>query len=100
MQALALHTLFPHLWFRAAARRAHERHPAAPAFRGGLLEARRSARPRVAPGQTIRCTSGVLWITYDGEQRDIVICAGESHVRDSRAPLAVHALQRAAYEVH
>jgi hypothetical protein len=53
------------------------------------------ARPR---GQVVTCEAGTLWLTFDGERRDIVLDAGESHRCDSDARLAIHAL--AAARVH
>jgi len=40
-----------------------------------------------------------LWITSDGDPRDIVLSAGESHVADRDAPLLVFALEPALLRV-
>lgn len=48
-------------------------------------------------GTEVRCVQGTLWLTYDGQQRDIVLRAGESHSSDRGGRLAVHALEAAQY---
>jgi hypothetical protein len=50
-------------------------------------------------GHRIDCISGSLWITSDGDPRDIVLSAGESHVADRDAPLLVFALEPALLRV-
>jgi hypothetical protein len=69
--------------------------PAAPAVR--RVAARTTvwiARPQ---GRTIRCEAGRLWLSFDGEARDVVLDAGESHLCTLAAPLAIHGLTAAAF---
>jgi hypothetical protein len=47
----------------------------------------------------IRCASGVLWITQDHDQRDIVLQAGESFTLDRGGPAIVWALAPSSAEV-
>jgi hypothetical protein len=48
-----------------------------------------------ASDQQIHCESGELWITQDGDRRDIVLLAGKSWRIDNAAPLVVSALKPA-----
>ncbi|KQT09508.1 DUF2917 domain-containing protein [Ramlibacter sp. Leaf400] len=43
-------------------------------------------------GGTIRCLHGCVWLTHDGDCRDVVLEAGEFHVVDRDTRLVVHAL--------
>lgn len=43
------------------------------------------------PGVEVTCLDGCLMLTYDGQQRDIILVRGESHACDKRGRLAVHA---------
>lgn len=45
--------------------------------------------------RTIRCDAGSLWITQDGNPRDIVLAPGQQFRRDSRAGTIVYALEPA-----
>lgn len=47
-------------------------------------------------GQCVACEAGTLWLTFDGDRRDIVLEAGERHVCDTDARLIVHALSAGA----
>lgn len=44
------------------------------------------------PGQRIESRRGSVWITQDGDPRDVVIAAGESHALDRDGPVYVQAL--------
>jgi hypothetical protein len=43
-------------------------------------------------GGTISCRSGRLWITHDGDGKDIVLEAGQSHIAERSSRMLVHAL--------
>lgn len=51
-------------------------------------------------GHEIICVQGTLWITHDGDPKDIVVEAGRSYVADRHAPLVVYALDTARLLVH
>lgn len=44
-------------------------------------------------GVMVHCISGCLWLTHDGDCRDIVLHAGESHKCDRRERLLVQGLE-------
>lgn len=50
-------------------------------------------------GLTLHCISGCVWLTHDGDGRDIVLEAGESHTCDRDTRLMVHALEAARISV-
>ena len=45
-------------------------------------------------GLQVSCRSGAMWLTYDGEQRDIVVEPGQPHRCDGAGRLCIYALQR------
>jgi Protein of unknown function (DUF2917) len=48
-------------------------------------------------GRTLRCESGTLWLTFDGEPEDVILEAGASHVCTKASRLSVHAMEAAQY---
>jgi len=52
-----------------------------------------------APAGVVTCVHGTLWLTYDGQQRDIILEPGETHACIAGTALAVHALGRAQVTV-
>jgi hypothetical protein len=48
--------------------------------------------PRARGRMTVHCRTGQAWIIYDGEQRDVVLQANQSHVVDRDLRLTVHAM--------
>jgi len=52
-----------------------------------------------AQGHVLSCRSGELWITVDGDGRDIILSAGESYRIDSRAAVVISALQACTVNV-
>ena len=67
---------------RCAAPEAQDRHLPA----DGVL---RVARPL---GRTVSCLEGTLWLTHDGDCRDVILPAGCSHRCDRDTKLIVQAL--------
>ena len=47
------------------------------------------ARPQ---GWTLECEQGSLWITHDGDPKDILLAPGQSHVAERSSRMLVHAL--------
>jgi Protein of unknown function (DUF2917) len=60
-----------------------------PLARGAILKMR-SAR-----GMRVECIAGCIWITHDGELRDIVVETGQGHTFDSDRPTLISALDDA-----
>lgn len=52
-----------------------------------------------ARGDLIRCSTGELWITLDGDRRDVVLPAGASWRVEGDGPVVVSALQPSAFSV-
>lgn len=52
-----------------------------------------------ADGALIRCLRGVLWITQNRDQRDIVLNAGESFTLDRKGPAMVWSLADSTVEL-
>jgi len=47
-------------------------------------------------GGRIECTEGAVWLTHDGDCRDVVLEAGQSHVADRDSRLVIYALSSSA----
>ena len=71
---------------------------AAPRAAGGVRTIAKGASAWLdaRAGLEVSCTAGTLWLTYDGQQRDIVLAAGESHRCDGPGRLCVHAIEAGA----
>lgn len=48
-------------------------------------------------GRRIECLSGSLWVTQDGDRRDIVLAPGQSFVFDRSEGVLVNALDDSRY---
>ena len=55
---------------------------------------RRVHHPR---GRRIECVTGSLWVTQDGNPRDIVLAPGESFTFDHRGDALISALDDASF---
>ena len=55
--------------------------------------------PAVDSSVVVRCARGRLWITHDGDCKDVVLDAGDVYRAQRRAPMRIHALQGAVVEV-
>jgi len=67
-----------------------------------LLGASRIGKGRVrrvaAPvGRRVECLSGVLWVTQDGDRRDIILEAGDAFDFDRAKGVLISALQDSSY---
>lgn len=54
------------------------------------------AKPR---GVTIECRSGSLWLTHDGDCKDVVLAAGQAYRSERPGRLLVHAMEAAHFAV-
>ncbi|HYF21362.1 MAG TPA: DUF2917 domain-containing protein [Ramlibacter sp.] len=52
-----------------------------------------------AAGVQVRCVSGSVWVTQDGDTRDVLLAAGESFTGDRRGRLLVHALEASRVDI-
>jgi hypothetical protein len=52
-----------------------------------------------AEGRTVTCTLGTLWLTHDGDCKDVVIEAGQSHAVTRPQRLIVQALEDAVLQL-
>lgn len=67
-----------------------------------LLGASRIGKGRIHPvarpvGRRVECLSGVLWVTQDGDRRDIILEAGDAFDFDRPAGVLISALQDSSY---
>ena len=67
-----------------------------------IFDTRPLARGRIrrvtrALGQRVECVSGTLWVTQDGDPRDIVLRAGDSFAFDHRGDALISALDDASF---
>lgn len=71
--------------------------PSQEATRGGRLGANGCVHIDHPEGRRITCTSGSLWLTFDGEPGDTVLEAGESCTCTEDTPLIISAFGDAAW---
>jgi hypothetical protein len=50
-------------------------------------------------GRTVECLHGVLWLTFDGDRRDIELAANETFVADRAQRMLVQALTPARFRL-
>ena len=63
------------------------------------LSANRHLHLRGAPGTKLEALSGAIWVTQNGDIRDIVLEAGDAIVLDHRGEVVVSALSNATFRV-
>lgn len=54
---------------------------------------------RVDDSVCVRCSSGSLWITHDGDPRDVIVDAQGSYRADRESAMHVFALQHCVLEI-
>jgi DUF2917 family protein len=47
-------------------------------------------------GGCVECTEGCVWLTHDGDCRDVLLEAGQSHFADRDSPLLIYAMASSA----
>lgn len=67
-----------------------------------MLDSRTLAKGRIrrvhrALGHRVECVTGMLWVTQDGDPRDIILAPGDSFAFDHRGDALVSALDDARY---
>jgi hypothetical protein len=55
--------------------------------------------PQASACASVRCTAGSVWITHDGDPKDVVLGPGESYDAPRPAAMLLHALQPCAIEM-
>lgn len=76
-----------------------QRNPAAPAkvnFRRISLGHQETHWIDAAPGAEVICVAGCVWVTADGDPRDVVLAPGQVFTGRAGARLGVYALEAAA----
>lgn len=63
---------------------------------GLCMKRKQLLKVRGGAGNAIVCHSGSVWVTQDGDQRDIILDAGESFVLDRNGATLVQALEQSA----
>jgi hypothetical protein len=48
---------------------------------------------------TVTCLTGLLWLTHDGDPKDLILKPGEQYRADRRSMLLVHALEESRLEL-
>ncbi len=86
--------------------RPHRRGPVRTLAHGGAaanwqvpLERRQLRRFERGGVQSLRCVSGTLWITFDGDLADHVLQAGETIEAEGRGAVIAYALEAAVLRV-
>lgn len=54
---------------------------------------------RVDTSVMVRCDSGSVWITHDGDPKDIILAPGESHCAEREDAMHVFALDACVLEI-
>lgn len=50
--------------------------------------------------QSVECLRGCLWITQDGDTRDIILDAGQNYVAKHNARMLIYALETVSVRIH
>ena len=63
------------------------------------LETRGLHRIENGKGNEVVCLEGVVWITQEGDRRDVILSPGQSFVLDRKGVAIVYALKQAAITI-
>jgi len=66
---------------------------------GLCLKRNQLVKVRGGLGHSIVCDSGTVWVTQDGDPRDIILRAGESFTIDRNGPALVQAFEPGAISI-
>lgn len=50
-------------------------------------------------GQVVECRTGELWLTVDGESRDVILHPGDRHAVTSGGPVVVSAFETSVFSL-
>ncbi|WP_035612054.1 DUF2917 domain-containing protein [Haloferula sp. BvORR071] len=57
------------------------------------LERRALERRALCPGGKLQCLRGMLWITVDGDERDVILREGATYATERRIHVMIEALE-------
>jgi hypothetical protein len=66
---------------------------------GLCLKRKKVVKVRGGIGHTVVCHSGSVWVTQDGDTRDVILYAGESFTFDRDGPALLQALDPGAISI-
>jgi Protein of unknown function (DUF2917) len=66
---------------------------------GLCLKRNQVVKVRGGIGHSVVCESGTVWVTQDGDPRDIILRAGDSFTIDRSGPALVQAFEQAAISI-
>ncbi len=66
---------------------------------GLCLERNKVVKMRGAIGHTVVCHSGSVWVTQDGDARDVILRAGETFTFDRDGPALLQAFEPSAISI-
>lgn len=66
---------------------------------GLCLKRNKPVKVRGGIGHTVVCHSGSIWVTQDGDARDVVLEAGESFTFDRDGPAVLQAFEPGAISI-
>lgn len=89
---------FGHAW--RPRREAHAAPEITHRFHLQLPEGVSEVVPQAAACALVRCTTGTVWITHDGDPKDVVLGPGDSYTAPRPAAMLLHALQPCDIEMH
>jgi hypothetical protein len=61
------------------------------------LQRRQTFQLRARRGERIECRTGQLWVTQDGDPRDVILQAGQSFILDRAGAALISALEEASF---
>lgn len=81
-----------------------EQHIAAPPnvtrwFAVNIAEGATEALPPARGRMVLHCRSGALWITHDGDPRDVILDENESYLVERQDRMTVHGLRGSGLEI-
>lgn len=65
----------------------------------GILDKGETLALQSPVGYSIECMEGCVWVTLDGDTRDVVICSGQTYWPDRNSRALVHALDKSQVSV-